>query len=76
MKRFAGIFTPIPTPFRADDTLDEAGLRANIGRWMQAPLTGLFVRCYCRYAPAAWKSPALTIESWSRLTWRRNAALT
>ena len=43
MKRFAGIFTPIPTPFRSDDTLDEAGLRANIGRWMQTPLTGLVV---------------------------------
>ena len=42
-KRFAGIFTPIPTPFRSDDTLDEAGLRANIGRWMQTPLTGLVV---------------------------------
>lgn len=42
-KRFAGIFTPIPTPFRSGDTLDEAGLRANIGRWMQTPLTGLVV---------------------------------
>ena len=42
-KRFAGIFTPIPTPFRSDDTLDEQGLRANIGRWMQTPLTGLVV---------------------------------
>ena len=43
MKRFAGIFTPIATPFRPDDTLDETGLRANIGRWMQTPLTGLVV---------------------------------
>ena len=43
MKRFAGIFTPIPTPFRPDDTLDEVGLRANIGRWMRTPLTGLVV---------------------------------
>jgi 4-hydroxy-2-oxoglutarate aldolase len=43
MTKFAGIFTPIPTPFRSDDTLDEAGLRANIGRWMQTPLTGLVV---------------------------------
>ena len=43
MKRFAGIFTPIPTPFRADDTLDEAGLASNIARWMQTPLTGLVV---------------------------------
>ena len=30
MKRFAGIFTPIVTPFRSDDTLDEAGLRRNV----------------------------------------------
>ena len=43
MKRFEGIFTPISTPFRPDDTLDEAGLRANIARWMQTPLTGLVV---------------------------------
>jgi 4-hydroxy-2-oxoglutarate aldolase len=40
---FAGIFTPIPTPFRSDDTLDETGLRGNIARWMQTPLTGLVV---------------------------------
>lgn len=43
MKRFAGIFTPIVTPFRHDDTVDEAGLRANVVRWMQTPLTGLVV---------------------------------
>jgi 4-hydroxy-2-oxoglutarate aldolase len=43
VRRFAGIFTPIPTPFRSDDTLDEAGLRSNIARWMQTPLTGLVV---------------------------------
>ena len=43
MKRFAGIFTPIVTPFRHDDTVDEAGLRANVARWMQTPLTGLVV---------------------------------
>jgi 4-hydroxy-2-oxoglutarate aldolase len=43
MKRFAGIYTPIVTPFQHDDTLDERGLRANIARWMQSPLTGLVV---------------------------------
>ena len=42
-KRFAGVFTPIPTPFLPDDTVDEAGLRANVGRWMQTRLTGLVV---------------------------------
>ena len=30
MKRFAGIFTPIATPFLNDDTLDEQGLRSNV----------------------------------------------
>ena len=43
MKSFSGVFTPIITPFRADDTLDEAGLRANVARWMTTPLTGLVV---------------------------------
>jgi 4-hydroxy-2-oxoglutarate aldolase len=43
MKRFAGTFTPIVTPFRADGTVDEAGLRTNIGYWMDTPLTGLVV---------------------------------
>lgn len=43
MKRFTGTFTPIATPFRPDDTIDEAGLRTNIGYWMKSPLTGLVV---------------------------------
>ena len=43
MKQFTGIFTPISTPFRGDDTLDEEGLRSNVMRWMSTPLTGLVV---------------------------------
>jgi 4-hydroxy-2-oxoglutarate aldolase len=43
MKKFAGVYTPIATPFRSDDTLDEQGLRANVARWMDTPLTGLVV---------------------------------
>jgi 4-hydroxy-2-oxoglutarate aldolase len=43
MKRFAGIFTPIVTPFRTDDTLDEGALQRNVLRWMLTPLTGLVV---------------------------------
>ena len=43
MKRFAGIFTPIVTPFRTDDTVDEGALQRNVLRWMQTPLTGLVV---------------------------------
>ena len=43
MKRFAGVYTPIVTPFRDDDTVDEAGLRANVRRWMSSALTGIVV---------------------------------
>jgi 4-hydroxy-2-oxoglutarate aldolase len=43
VKRFSGILTPIVTPFRQDDSVDEAGLRRNVARWMQSPLTGLVV---------------------------------
>ena len=43
MKPFTGIFTPIATPFRSDDTLDEGGLRSNVTRWMTTPLSGLVV---------------------------------
>ena len=43
MKPFAGIFTPITTPFRPDQSLDEAGLRQNVSLWMRTPLTGLVV---------------------------------
>lgn len=41
--RFAGTFTPIVTPFTPGDTVDEAALRRNVGKWMQTPLTGLVV---------------------------------
>jgi len=43
MKRFTGIFTPIVTPFRSDDTVDEGALRRNVARWMETSLTGLVV---------------------------------
>jgi len=42
-KRFAGVFTPIATPFTSDDTIDEKGLASNVKRWMTTPLTGLVV---------------------------------
>jgi 4-hydroxy-2-oxoglutarate aldolase len=41
--RFAGIFTPIVTPFQAGDVVDEAALRDNVARWMQTSLDGLVV---------------------------------
>jgi 4-hydroxy-2-oxoglutarate aldolase len=40
-RRFAGIHTPIATPFQHDGTVDEVALRRNVARWMQTPLTGL-----------------------------------
>ena len=41
--RFAGIYTPIVTPFAADGELDEKGLVGNVTRYLQSPLTGLVV---------------------------------
>jgi 4-hydroxy-2-oxoglutarate aldolase len=43
MKRFTGIFTPIVTPFRDDDTVDETGLQRNVQRWLSTSLHGLVV---------------------------------
>ena len=43
MKPFAGIYTPIATPFRDDGTVDERALAANVSQWMTTPLTGLVV---------------------------------
>ena len=43
MKPFAGIYTPIATPFRDDGAVDERALAANVARWMTTPLTGLVV---------------------------------
>ena len=43
MKPFAGIYTPIATPFRDDGNVDERALAANVERWMTTPLAGLVV---------------------------------
>jgi 4-hydroxy-2-oxoglutarate aldolase len=42
-KRFAGVFTPIVTPFTSTDTVDEPALRSNVAQWMKTPLHGLVV---------------------------------
>jgi 4-hydroxy-2-oxoglutarate aldolase len=42
-KPFAGVYPPIVTPFRDDDTVNEAGLRANVRQWMRSTLTGIVV---------------------------------
>ena len=41
--RFAGIYTPIVTPFTASGDLDERGMLANVDRYLASPLTGLVV---------------------------------
>lgn len=39
---FAGLYTPIATPFQAGE-VDESALRANVAHWMRTPLRGLVV---------------------------------
>jgi 4-hydroxy-2-oxoglutarate aldolase len=43
MQRFAGIYTPLATPFAADGTLDARALARNVERYLRSPLTGLVV---------------------------------
>ena len=43
MHPFAGVYTPLATPFAADGSLDERGLTTNVERYLQTPLTGLVV---------------------------------
>jgi len=42
-QRFAGIYTPIVTPFTADGSIDERGIAANVAHYLATPLTGLVV---------------------------------
>ena len=41
--RFAGIYTPIVTPFTSSGDLDERGMVANVERYLASRLTGLVV---------------------------------
>lgn len=41
--RFAGIYTPIVTPFTAAGEIDPRGIQQNIARYLASPLTGLVV---------------------------------
>ena len=41
--RFAGIYTPIVTPFTPAGDVDERGLAGNVDRYLGTPLTGLVV---------------------------------
>jgi 4-hydroxy-2-oxoglutarate aldolase len=43
MHRFAGIYTPLATPFGADGSLDGGALARNVERYLRSPLTGLVV---------------------------------
>ena len=43
MHRFAGIYTPLATPFATDGSLDVRGLARNVERYLRSPLMGLVV---------------------------------
>ena len=43
MKRYAGVLTPIITPFTSEDEVDAGALRRNVARWVATPLHGIVV---------------------------------
>lgn len=43
MLSLRGIFPPIPTPFKQDESLDPDNLKANLARWNKEPLAGYVV---------------------------------
>ena len=43
MHAFAGIYTPLATPFAADGSLDTRALTSNVEKYLKSPLTGLVV---------------------------------
>jgi 4-hydroxy-2-oxoglutarate aldolase len=43
MHQFAGVYTPIATPFAGDGSLDTRALAANVEKYLNTPLTGLVV---------------------------------
>ena len=43
MRSFAGVYTPVVTPFTPDNALDERGLKKNVERYIRSPLTGLVI---------------------------------
>lgn len=43
MHRFAGIYTPLATPFAADGSVDTRALTRNVEKYLASPLTGLVV---------------------------------
>src|SRR5436190_14019204 len=43
MHAFAGIYTPLATPFAADGSLDAGALTRNVEKYLRSPLTGLVV---------------------------------
>jgi 4-hydroxy-2-oxoglutarate aldolase len=43
MHKFAGIYTPLATPFAADGSLDTGALARNVDKYLKSPLTGLVV---------------------------------
>jgi 4-hydroxy-2-oxoglutarate aldolase len=43
VKRYAGVLTPITTPFTGEDEVDAGALRRNVARWVATPLHGIVV---------------------------------
>ena len=43
MHQFAGIYTPLATPFTSEGALDVRGLAGNVEKYLRSPLTGLVV---------------------------------
>ena len=43
MHKFAGVYTPLATPFAADGSLDTRALARNVEKYLKSPLTGLVV---------------------------------
>ena len=73
-KPFAGMLTPIVTPFTKDDVVDEPGLRRNVSMWEKTPLDGLVVLGSNGEAPQlhddeADRVIAIVREGWPQSRW-------
>jgi len=73
-KPFAGLLTPIVTPFTKDDNVDEGALRRNAAAWERSPLDGLVVLGSNGEAPQldddeADRVVAVVREAWPQSRW-------
>jgi hypothetical protein len=71
--QFSGLYTPLATPF-LDDEIDEAGLRANVRRYLTTPLTDTILQWIKRLEaskeppPAEEEAVKFPITSWKLTT--------